>query len=333
MRANVRFVSDLCLRGFAAGICVFGAAAAQSESIAIDGVYAARADIPAQVEVILIDRFRGDLGQDTEIALNVALGGVFIRGEPFFNLIRPGAVQKAVVEMEGQDGTVSSRLLQPDAELRGTVRSEVTERDIEPRIDRKCTVRDGEGECTGWRETRVQCRELRVQVEPRILLSTADGRQLYSQSTPRSQAARYCADDGSIPSSLGMANEMIDALVADIRNDLAPREFTRNIRVMERRRDLRREDRDTFRDAVRGVEENVEEACAGFFALEETNPDHVSVLFNIGLCLEWNADLNGAEFYYRRALELDPGRDYPSDGLRRLTSRRKAEAILAQRDY
>ncbi len=320
-------------RGLAVCALMVSGSAAQAESIAIEGVYAARADIPADVEVILIDRFRGDLGQDTELALTDILGGVFIRGEPYFDLITPGALRKAVVEVEGQDGTVISRPLEADAQLRGTVRSEVTERDVEPRIKRECAVRDEDGDCTERREIRIQCSELRVDVEPRLMLTASDGRQLYSNSAPRSETVRYCADDSSVPSSLAMANGMIDELVADIRSDLAPRESTRSIRVMERRRDLRRENRDAFRAAVGLVEDDVAAACAAFLALEEGNPDHVSVLFNNGLCLEWNGDLNGAEFYYRRALELDPGRDYPSDGMRRIGSRRKAEALLAQRGF
>jgi Tfp pilus assembly protein PilF len=82
---------------------------------------------------------------------------------------------------------------------------------------------------------------------------------------------------------------------------------------------------------VKATDDNVTLACEGFEALEATNPAHVSVLFNIGLCHESRGELEGAIDYYGRALEVDPGRDYPTDGLRRVRSRMRAEEHLAQR--
>lgn len=310
---------------------ILATSSAAAETIQTRGVYAANIDLPADIQLITIERFRGDLGQDVELALTHVLGSVLIRSEPYFDLITPGVLQKAVVEVEGQDGTITSRPLVADADMRGTVRSEEIERDVEPRIDRECIARDKDGDCTERREIRIQCRELSVRVDPRILLIASDGLQVYSYSTSQTRSERYCADDGSIPSSLGMANDLVDQIVVNIRRDLAPTESVRNIRVMERRRDIRREDRDAFRDAVRATQSDVGAACAGFMALEGANPTNVSLLFNIGLCFESTADLNDAENYYRRALELDPGRDYPTRGLRRVNSRMRAEANLAAR--
>ena len=97
---------------------VLGATTAHAETIPVEGVYAARANIPADVELIVIDRFGGDLGQDVELALTERLSGIIIRGEPFFELIRPRDLRNAVVEIEGEDGTIQTRPLAADAELR-----------------------------------------------------------------------------------------------------------------------------------------------------------------------------------------------------------------------
>ncbi|MEO1222370.1 MAG: tetratricopeptide repeat protein, partial [Pseudomonadota bacterium] len=277
------------------------------------------------------DRFEGDLGQDLELALTDVLGNVFIRGEPYFELITPGAMRNAVVEVEGNDGTITTRPLTPDAEFRGTVRSEVIEREVEPKRERECVRRDEDDKCIERREIRIECRELTVRVDPRLLLTGPRGEQLYSRSEPRVAAQRFCADENHVPSSLDMANGLVNALADDIRRDLAPLESRRAIRVMERRKDLRKEDRRRFRDAVKATDDNVTLACEGFEALEATNPAHVSVLFNIGLCHESAGDLESALDYFGRALEVDPGRDYPTDGLRRVRSRMRAEEHLAQR--
>ncbi len=312
-------------------MAAFFAQSAAAETIPVRGVYPSDADIPAETQLIVMERFGGDIGQDVELALSDVLGNISIRGEPWFDIISPGALRSATVEVEGNDGTITTAPLQADARLRGTVRSEAIERDIDPKIERECVARDDEDKCIERREVRIQCSELTVRVDPRILLVSARGEQLYSFDASRSESVRFCADESTVPSVLDMANGMVDQLVGAIRRDLAPRETLRNIRVMERRRDLRREDRDPFRDAVRATNESIEAACAGFEGLEQTNPDHVSVLFNIGLCYESGGELEGAGDYYRRALAIDPDRDYPQEGLNRVSSRMRAEAQLAAR--
>ena len=311
---------------------VFAAQMASAETIPVSGVYAPEVGVPAEIELVVIDRFGGDLGSDVELALTDALGNVVIRGEPFFELIRPRDLRDAVVEVEGNDGTVHYAPLVPDAELRGTVRSEVIERRARDKVERECIARDDDGNCTERREVRIECRELSVRVDPRILLIADNGQQLYSQSASRSDSKRFCEDSFSVPSSLDMANELIDQLVEQVRRDLAPTETRRNIRVMESRRDLQRSDRSAFRDAVRATEENLIAACDVFRALEQSNPAHISVLFNIGLCHESEGDLTGAADYYQRALAVDPDKDYPRDGMRRFRSRERAEALLVQRE-
>lgn len=309
-----------------------GLAPAHAETIPVEGVYAARVTLPPDAQRILIDRFGGDLGPDVELALSDTLGRAIIRGEPYFDLITPNALRGGLVEVEGNDGTTTHRPLVPDAELRGSVRSEVFERRAEPRKERVCVERNDDGDCTEREEVDVACWELVVRVDPRIVMNSASGERLYSHDASRTKAQQFCASDDEGPSSLEMANEIVDEIAQDVRLDLAPTQTRQDIRVMERRRDLRREDRDAFREAVRATKESIEAACAGFDALEVTNPDHVSVLFNIGLCLESGGELDQAADYYSRALAIDPGRDYPTAGLRRVRSGILAEEQLAQRE-
>ncbi|WP_299192082.1 tetratricopeptide repeat protein [uncultured Erythrobacter sp.] len=303
-----------------------------AETIPVSGVYAPDVALPADIELIVIERFRGDVGSDVELALTEALGNVIIRGEPWFELARPRDLRDAVVEVEGNDGTIHTVPLVADAELRGTVRSEVIERRVDDKVERECVARDEDGDCIERREVRIECREISVRIDPRILLIAQNGEQLYSQNRSRTEAERFCLDSYSVPSSLDMGNALIARLVADIRGDLAPVQSRRNIRVMESRSDLNRADRRPFRDAVRATNESIEAACSGFEALEATNPAHVSVLFNIGLCYESGGELERAADYYSRALEVDPDKDYPRDGMRRIRSREQAEIMLAERE-
>lgn len=327
MFGKVRLVKGLA--GAIVALC--SVQAAQAETIPVEGVYAARVDLPVDMQIILIERFRGNLGQDLELALTERLGNVYIRGEPYFDLVTPNILRGVEVQVEGNDGTISTWPLTPDAELRGTVRSEVIEREVRPKIERECAKRDAEDKCVERREVRIECRELSVRVDTRLLLTGANGEQLYSFNEPRTAADRFCADESGVPSSLEMENELIGALADEIRRDLAPVQSSRGIRVMESRKNLRKEDRGAFRDAVKLTDDSVDTACDGFLALKATNSEHVSVLFNIGLCHESGGELEAALDYYARALAVDPGRDYPTDGIRRLRSRMRAEEDLAAR--
>ena len=241
----------------AALIALLAAQAAQAETITVEGVYAARADLPADLELILIDEFSGDLGQDVELALTDVLGSIFIRGEPYFDLVSPRALESFMVEVEGNDGTTTTRPITPDAQFRGTVRSEVIEREVRPKRERECVRRDEDDKCIERREIRIECRELTVRVDPRLLLTSSRGEQLYSQTEPRLASERFCADSSYVPSSLDMVNDLINSLVDEIRRDVAPVERLQKIRVMERRKDLRKEDRRPFRDAVKATKDNV----------------------------------------------------------------------------
>lgn len=313
----------------AANLAVSGASA---ESLRVSGIYPPDSNFPATVELIVIEPLEGDLGQDLEFALFDTLGGVTIRREPWFEVLRPEGLDNAVVEIEAEDGTTYLEPVVADATIRGTVRSELIERTIEPRIRKECTKRDEADKCIEEREIRIECRELTVRVDPRLLMVGADGQQVYSYTVPRTQVQRYCADDSSIPSSLEMANAMIDAMARDIRINIAPAVSSDSVRVMESRSGLQREDRSAFRDAVRLIDSDSDAACRAFAALEEGNPLHLSLLFNLGLCWEASNQLDRAEDYYRRALKVDAEHSYPRRGLNRVQRRQRGEAFVARRE-
>ncbi len=334
MGVNLKAKLNLLKRasfGFVAMVVASTATTASAETIEVRGVYAPRYELPSDVQLILIESFQGDLGQDVELVLSNALSEVYIRGEPYFDLFNRETQRSSRVKVEGVDGTIQYRSQAADAILRGSVRSEIIERDVDPKKKRECARRDDDGDCVERREILIECSELTVRVSPRIALVATGGHQLYSHSSPLVESTRFCADDHSVPSGLAMENEMVEELVEVVRRDLAPVESVRDIRVMESRRNLRREDRDAFRAAVRATQVDLNAACDGFLAIESNNPEQVSVLFNIGLCFESSADLNSAAEYYERALAIDPGRDYPTQGISRVISRQRAEADLAQR--
>ena len=101
---------------------------------------------------------------------------------------------------------------------------------------------------------------------------------------------------------------------------------------MESRSGLVRADRSPFRDAVKLTDDDPDAACRAFAALEAGNPEHLSVLFNIGLCWEASKQYERAAEYYRKALSVDADHDYPQRGMSRVRSFLRGAAYVEERE-
>ncbi|MDY7096909.1 MAG: hypothetical protein SXU28_02100 [Pseudomonadota bacterium] len=279
-------------------------ACASAETIDVSGVYASRADLPGNVERIVTEPFGGDAGPDALIAITDRLGSAIVEGQPWFRFTSSSFGSNA--------GEV------PDAALRGSVRTEVTERRVQPRIVKECVERDDNKKCVRREEVRIACWQLDTLLIPRISLVDADGRRLYSRQQSQSKSVRYCRDDDTIPSAISQIDALIDDLAFEVRRDLVPDERTVAVRVMESRKDLAKSDRNAFRAAVKLTDNDAFGACLSFREMEPRNPRQVSLLYNIGLCEEAEGKLELSAQYYERALDQSPGRDYPTRGLIRL---------------
>jgi len=274
----------------------------------------AQVDLPGDIETIATERFTGREGPDLELAISDILGSVQIDGEAWFRVLPTGS------PMAG-DG--------PDAVLRGSLSREITRPEVNPRTENECVERDQKDKCVKRERIEIPCREMRVRLMPRVLLVRLDGLQLYSRSDTFSAAQRYCRGD-EWPSVNAMTDNLIEDIAAAVRSDLAPRDRVLAVRLMERRKGLKGGARDAFKEAVQLANSDQDASCAAFEALYAQHPEHSSVIYNHGLCVERNGDLDRARALYREALSIDPGRDYPSAGLLRIAQRERARAQVAR---
>ncbi|MEL6737979.1 MAG: hypothetical protein AAFO28_03540 [Pseudomonadota bacterium] len=307
-------------------------AAVQAETLTVEGTYAASVDLPGDIDVIAVDRIAGRLGPDAQVAIMQTLGSVAVDGGRYFRVVQGNsAFAGGTVFLGNQPGVVTRGASNVDAVLTGTLRADVFEQRSGWRTRRQCVARDRDGDCIRREEIRIPCFQLSVELQPRLALTSVDGRLLYANNQPLIEVVRYCRDDFFIPSELEIAGLLIDQLAQAVRLDLAPETRVEGIRVMEMRKGLEGADRKAFKDAIRLTKNDAYGACLAFEDLEARNPAHVSVLFNIGLCREAEGDLVTAQGYYAQALRADPGRDYPELGLGRIASRERAAFQLAAR--
>ena len=282
---------------------------ASAETLPVAGVYPARSEGAVGVNVIALESFGGDTGADFSFALDDALDSITIEGQDWF----------MVVPTSGDD---------VDAVLRGSASSDVSYRRVDDKKKKgKCLEKNDKGKCVRRQTEYVRCREMQVEFRPSIRLIAVDGTELYSDRDFLAQNRRYCADEHE-PSPNSILDQMVGSYASKVRYDLAPTYRDDGIRVMESRKDMAKSDRKPFRNAVKLTKTNVGAACEAFAALEANNPNHVSVLYNIGLCAEGQGDFGRATVYYERALAIEPDKDYPTDGLRRIGDRQRANQQL-----
>jgi hypothetical protein len=298
--------------GILAACAAFGASAAGAETLPVNGIYPAGNDAAATVHTIVVERFGGADGEQLGIAIADALRAVRIDGEPYFRVLPARS-----------DADF-------DAVLQGTATAELSRTDASPREEETCVERDKDRKCTRKEKQKVPCWNAVAQLDSTLRLIATEGDLLHAADQPEEMAKRYCRGEDR-PSGEGMVRQLVDRVAARMRADLAPVQRLDEFRVMETRKGLSGDAGRAFRDAVELTKSDAAAACAAWSALEAGHPDHIAVLFDLGLCAESRGALAEADAYYRRALAAEGDAAYAQDGLQRIEARRRADSQLAAR--
>lgn len=302
------------LSAIAAGAGTIFASGAAAETLPVSAVYAAGQDAPSEFQTIVVERFDGNEGAKFALELRNAIARARIDGEDYFEVRRgsgPG---------EGSG---------PVAWINGTAFSEVERLPAGTTEERKCVRKDADKKCVQYRTYTYSCRELTVRFTGEVQMLDARDELVYDRGFSTNGSQRYCSNQSSVPSVSDMVTGMVDRFAWEVRRDLAPIERNEDIRVLESRKDMEKPLRKPFKKALKLTKYDWGAACAEFDRLNEAQPGHITLTFNAGLCREVVGDLDGAEELYQRTLELEPGKDYPTAGLSRIVSRRRAEEQLA----
>ena len=293
---------------------LISAPAAQAETLSFFGYLPANIELPGDVETIATEPLSGDRGGMAEAALVDALGSAQVNGRAWYRIL-PG------------DAAYGDNRV--DAVLRGNVSSSWSRPETSQRTESKCAEKNKYNTCIRYKQVETPCYEMRVTVNPRIMLFSGDGRQLYSRTSPASATRSYCKGDEQ-PSVEEIARGLVQQIATQVRDDLAPRDHVYNVRVMERTSGLQGDARTIFRNAIRQTKTDQDLACESFASAYAMAPNQTSVVFNNGLCHERAGDFDGARALYRKALANDPGRHYPTAGLGRIASIERAMAQVAR---
>lgn len=292
-----------------AGGALLCATAAGAETLPVSGVYPAGSDAAAALGTIAVEPFGGVDGQQLAIAVADRLRNVAIDGEPYFRIVPAGGTARV------------------DAVLQGTAGAEASRRDSGTRKEEVCVERDEDNDCIRKEKHEIPCWDQVVQLDATVRLVGIDGALVHGFDREEEQAQRFCEGD-SRPSTEALVRQLTARFADSLRSELAPVQRLEQVRVMETRKGLSKDDSSAFREAVRLTKSDPGAACAAWSAIEARNPENAAVLFNLGLCAESRGELYEAYDYYRGVLAGNDDVGYARQGMARIEGRWRANAQL-----
>jgi hypothetical protein len=311
-----------------AGAAALTAASVHAETLPVEGIYAAGADAPSRAHSIAIAGFAGRGGERLAFAIDTALRGAVIEGRPWFELTFSEPPRGTSYTYD-RDADPAAYRGGADAVMRGIAEVEWHDREDGTKEVEECVLRDDRGKCSEKKKVYVPCRTREVTLRPEVRFVAREGELLYGMGDQLTTSRRFCKDEDDSPSVDSMVEELARQFADAVRFDLAPVQRYETIRVLESRDGMSKPDQTAFRAALKLTKTDPAGACRAFEALEASNPQSVTLQFNIGLCREGEGDLAAAAARYEAVLATNPRKLEPQDGLARIASRQRAERQLS----
>lgn len=291
----------------AAFLCL--APPASAETLTVSGSDPASANVNDLLR-LSVERFTGDDGAAVAQQLEAELGNARFGGRPYYRLVAPESGAPT-------DGLVT-----------GTARISVDEVPVTEK--RKRCVEDDpkdKKKCLKEVEVDIRCRRRTISVATSArLVAIGDGSIRYTRPLNARDQQTWCPDrSASISIDDYIARAQRDHVVA-IRRDLAPRDYSLDVRVEEGTRGLPKPAQAAFKAAVRLTKTDQPGACAAWTTLTRDAEPTAALAFNLGLCNEMQGRFDAAVDWYGEAQRQGLRSGAIADGLERIVLTRRALA-------
>ncbi len=285
---------------------------ASAETLTVGAHLPATTDAGLEIETISVDTLSGSKGAQLAYELKDALQKARAQNEPWFEVITIGATPVDAI-IQGSAGIQSSVI------------------ELEPKGERKCAEKDNDNKCVRYKTTYYDCSRTEVSFYPDIEIIAQDGAILYAARDEMTRSKEACTDSNSQASIPEMSDGLVSGFAWRVRSALAPRFYESQYRILERRKGLEKADRKAFKNAVKLTKSDEDAACDAFKALEASNPQQVSVLFNVAMCHERNGEFALSLETLQRALAIEPQKLMALESVDRVEGWMRAADQLAAR--
>lgn len=283
-----------------------GAAGAEAVRIAALTPPAARG--VAAARSIAVGRIGGRDGMRLSLSLERVLSGRTLGGRPWFDVL---------AGRSGED--------RADMILDGVAETDVVEGRV--RLKRNRCIEGTEDKCAKRGEVELDCTRRRIDTSADLRVVEGEaGRVAWSGRKTRSDEVSWCPGDSRPRGTEDAVDAMLQDVAGEVASDLAPGEWTGNVRFREGRKGMDRDSGERFKAAIRLTQRDLPAACAEFAAL----PDHPSTLFNRALCAEASDDYAAAERGYADLARTERDSDV-RDALARVRGTIDVRALIAER--
>lgn len=281
--------------------------AAQAEVLTIEGITPASSSEFAEIQSISIERFGGPDGRALAFELEDSLSAASVFGQPYFDII-------------GGRSAVQS-----DASLSGNVTAGIEQYDTVAKR-RRCVKRGEKDKCVTYKDIKVDCLIRKIDFRAQVRVTRySDGRRLYTESFPDNIEQTVCSgDDEDFASSESVIRSMVSETASAIRNDIAPREYRVEVRILESRKGMTKVEGNFFKAAIKMTKSNALEACRMWDEAARNGQVHISLTFNRALCAEQRGDLDSALVLYDEADRISPGKLEVIESIDRTSAHRRA---------
>lgn len=297
------------VRSLLAATLLCFAAPAAAETLTINGSDPATANV-ADLLRLSVERFEGEDGAAVAQQLEAELAKAQFGGRPWYRIVAPESGAPA-------DGLVT-----------GTTRASVEEVSVTEK--RKRCVEDDPADkkkCLKEVKVDIRCRLRTVSVATTArLVALADGSVRYTRPLNARDQQTYCPDRAASRSVddyiAGTQRDQVRA----IRGDLAPRDYSLDVRVDENTKGLAKPAQAAFKNAIRLTKSDQAGACAAWTALTRDAEPTAALAFNLGLCAEMQGDFTAATDWYGEAQRQGSRNGAITEGLERIDRNRRALA-------
>ncbi len=298
---------------FGAALLAF-AVPATAETLPINAADPAAADVIDLIS-ISVERFEGEDGTAFAQALEAELADAKFRGGPFYHVVAP------------ESGVPT------DALVTGTVRSSVE--DVPVMEKRKgCTEYDpaDKKKCLREIDVDIRCRRRTATVATTVrLVVINDGSIRYTRPLNARDQVTYCPDRSAPQSVEDYFTATFRNQVRAIRSDLAPRDYTLDVRVDESTKGLTKPVQAAFKAAVRQTKTDPFGACSAWNLMFRDTEPTPALAFNMGLCAEMEGELDAAVAWYANAQRQGSRSSAIPQALARIDRHRSALAAWVAR--
>lgn len=258
-------------RVLALGAVVIGGAA-WGESAEMRGKFPAAVREANLLESVVVDRFYGRDGGQTQTAI------------------------------EGMIGIPQGR---PDGALSGNVTTGVDYSKYNSTENQCVEWKDGKkgGQCIKTAPVPVQCTRRIVNLTVSVRLTRLfDNQTIWSDNKQQRDESTWCGNRQAQRTTEEIVSAMIRTTAEKIRYDVRPFYSTYKVRFREDRDGMPKDLGNQFKDIVKRSNKDVPGACGDWMAFNQRLPNHPSVLYNLGVCAEARGQYADAQNFYRSAL-------------------------------